>query len=777
MKCSLLAALLLVVVMRTDVRAADAGDPAEAPPVAGGKGKGATMDYGPFLQSSLRGPGPKGAVIADRAITIKLEGGAYVAFDTETMRVAAAWTGDWLDLSKSHLTSPKGSAPPAIAGKVMFTTPAGPGWSHDGSFEDPRKGAPGPLPREHAKYVGLYVAGGRPVISYTVGAAIVSEVFEAVPVGDRFAIVRSISVDGAAKPLSLVVASAAPGLDVALEGAPAGTKLSTESGAVRVALPAGAAPVTFAVRVTDADGKAAGPFVPRDARPLITSVVSAAPAASPVQGIETVGVLGKPTANFPYVVDTLTLPFENPHGSWMRVSAVDFFDGGNSAAVATWNGDVWVVSGITEGLEKLTWRRFASGLYEPLGVKILRGQMYVLGRDQITQLHDVNGDGLADIYQNHNNDGACEPQYHHFKMDLDADAAGNLYYTAGGAWNEPRAFASYNAIVKVATGGKTSEVIARGIRAANGMAVGPKGEIVFGDNQGHWVPTSKINFIPPGKTDGFYGFPYDPRVFEPKDAKEKAKRQAELKALYPAGIPTTYEPPLCWVPYAFDTSSGGQAFVPAGDTRWGPFGGHIVHTSYGKSSLFLVLHETVASGGKAVVQGGVLKFPLTFEAGIMRPRFNPGDGQLYVAGLRGWQTAAAKDGCLHRVRYTGGGAPAPIPSNLRATRQGIYLTFATPLDPATANDAGSFDVEQWNYLWSSAYGSPEFSAENKTKKGKDTVEVASAKLQPDGRTVFLAMPEIRTVMQMSITYKLKAAGGGGAVEGAVYNTINALAEK
>ena len=774
----LLAALLVLTAL--SARAAAPADPAEAPPVAGGKGKGATMDYGPFLQSSLAAPGPKGAVLADRAITIKLDGGAYVAFDTETMRVAAAWTGDWLDLSKSHLTSPKGSAPPAIAGKVMYTTPAGPGWAKDGSFDDPRKGAPGPLPREWARYGGLHVAGGRVVVSYLQrGKRMVHETFDAVPIGDRVAIARTVATDGPIEPTALTVAAATDGLNVELVGAPSGAKLSTEGGAVRLALPVSADPVTFAVIVSDGDAaelkKAAAAFKPRDVWAVFKATEAA---AAPAKTVDTVGVLGRPTANFPYVVDTLTLPFDNPHGAWMRVSAVDFFEDGKSAVVTTWNGDVWTVSGITPGLEKVTWKRFASGLYEPLGVKVLKGKVYVLGRDQITRLHDPNGDGVADLYENYNNDGACEPQYHHFKMDLDADASGNLYYTAGGAWNEPRAFASYNAIVKVRGGGESSEVVARGIRAANGMAVGPKGEIVFGDNQGHWVPASKINFIPPGKTDGFYGFPYDPRVFEPKDAKEKAKRQAELKALYPAGIPTTYDPPLCWVPYAFDTSSGGQAFVPAGDTRWGPFGGHIVHTSYGKSSLFLVLHETVASGGKSVVQGGVWKFPLTFEAGIMRPRFNPGDGQLYVAGLRGWQTAAAKDGCLHRVRYTGGGAPAPIPSTLRATRQGLYLTFATPLDPATANDAGSFDVEHWNYQWSSAYGSPEFSVENKTKKGKDTVEVTSAKLQPDGRTVFLAMPEIRPVMQMSITYKLKAAGPGGApVEGAVYNTINALAEK
>jgi len=53
------------------------------------------------------------------------------------------------------------------------------------------------------------------------------------------------------------------------------------------------------------------------------------------------------------------------------------------------------------------------------------------------------------------------------------------------------------------------------------------------------------------------------------------------------------------------------------------------------------------------------------------------------------------------------------------------------------------------------------------------VEVKSAKLQADGRTVFLEMPAIRPVMQMAITYKLKTADGHAA-EGEVFNTINTL---
>ena len=48
-------------------------------------------------------------------------------------------------------------------------------------------------------------------------------------------------------------------------------------------------------------------------------------------------------------------------------------------------------------------------------------------------------------------------------------------------------------------------------------------------------------------------------------------------------------------------------------------------------SIFAVIEEFVGDQ----VQGGVTKFPLHFPSGVMRGRFNPVDGQLYLAGLAG----------------------------------------------------------------------------------------------------------------------------------------------
>src|SRR5690606_4301370 len=103
-------------------------------------------------------------------------------------------------------------------------------------------------------------------------------------------------------------------------------------------------------------------------------------------------------------IDEIPAP-ENPWRSWMRFGALDILPDGRHAVITTWNGDVWMLSGIEGDLQAVTWRRIATGLFQPLGIVFMDGAILVLGRDQITRLHDLNGDGEADYYENFNNDG------------------------------------------------------------------------------------------------------------------------------------------------------------------------------------------------------------------------------------------------------------------------------------------------------------------------------------------------------------------------------------
>jgi hypothetical protein len=144
--------------------------------------------------------------------------------------------------------------------------------------------------------------------------------------------------------------------------------------------------------------------------------------------VVTKGTLGKEPGA--YAVDTLTAPERNPWNAWMRFGDVDFFPDGR-AAVSTWSGDVWIVSGIDDTLERLVWKRFATGLHQPLGVRIVDGDAFIAGRDQITRLRDLNGDGEADFYETFNNDILATYNYHEYVMGLETDADGNFYTCKG----------------------------------------------------------------------------------------------------------------------------------------------------------------------------------------------------------------------------------------------------------------------------------------------------------------------------------------------------------
>ena len=92
----------------------------------------------------------------------------------------------------------------------------------------------------------------------------------------------------------------------------------------------------------------------------------------------------------------------------MRTSGLAFFSDGR-LAVGTLSGDIWIVSGINDDLENVTWQRFAAGLYEPMGMKVVDGILTVGCRGRIVKLHDYNNDGEADFYEAFHNERQPAP--------------------------------------------------------------------------------------------------------------------------------------------------------------------------------------------------------------------------------------------------------------------------------------------------------------------------------------------------------------------------------
>ena len=735
------------------------------------------MDYGPFLNLSIQMPGENpGSTPKGLAVRVGPQQEATVVYDTDLLRCTGGWTGGFVDFKGVAFSGSHGGNPGPV-GSVVFRNAAIPGWSKAGSFADPRAlptgfGAGtvpyGPLPEEWAKYRGLYRHGEKVVVSYSVGGAgvlespgleggVLTRSFEVQNAGAASALLVTevsegakleerdgcfVLTDDAAKPESRLVVRAL--------GLPSGARWTwAVPGRLVLELPDFKSGSLF--KLSFWKGNVAGVEQGIHALNGVAPAVSLLPwtKAGPALWPQVVSVKGSVgTEDGAFQLDTVALPMDNPWHSWLRLGGLDLFSDGR-VAFSTLTGDVWVGSGIDSALQNIRWKRFAAGLHQPLGLKIVDDVIHVTCRDGIYRLIDSNGDGEADFYECFNNRVNVTPNFHEFMFDLQTDSQGNFYFEKGGpvkgggrGWDP---IGEHNGtMMRVSKDGAKFEVFATGLRAPNGMSVGPGDVVTTGDNEGTWVPMCYLHIV---KKGSFLSVP---------DLSHKDP------------LPTAFEPHVCFFPKWIDNSSGGQVWVTS--PKWGPLQGRLLHLSYGQSSLYEVLMEDV----DGVVQGGVTKVPLKFASGIMRARFSQADGQLYIGGQRGWQTNGTEDGAIQRVRYTGKSHNAP--NGLRVTDRGIHLSFDVPLDPETAGNPDNYSIEQYNYRWTSNYGSRDYKPSDPSALGHDIVNISGVILAPDHKSVFLQVADLRPVMQSEITMRIKAADGSALPEKLVH-TINAVAHE
>lgn len=700
------------------------------------------MDYGPSLMNTYEvgGAGPN---IAYKGIAVRLDPGtggvsrgkSWALFDHDTLRFAAAWTGDgFIDWKGIHFNG-QHQVHPKLTGERHVENPVGPGWAdpETGNFKDPRalgrdRRPYGPLPRKWAQFKGTYAYGDQTVLAYTVGDADILEVEGAESDGKKGTVfTRTIEVGKSSRDL---LARITP------EGAAAAVVGDSKASLVKkdgfhvLKVPATATPtrvkVLMAKGTTDLVGLARTTPAPRPLRPL----TEGGPRRWP-EVLKTTATIGK--ADGPFAVDTFGMPARNPWNALLRLTGFDFFPGGKRLAVCTWDGDVWAVGGVDKPEGGLTWQRIASGLFQPLGLKFRDGAIFVCCRDQIVKLNDLNGDGETDFYECFNNDHQVTEHFHEFAMGLQTDAEGNFYYAKSGRHALPALVPHHGTLLKVSKDGSKTEILATGFRAANGVCLNPDGTFFVTDQEGFWTPKNRINLVEKG---GFYGNMWG--YTDVTDTSDAAMKQ-----------------PLCWITNVFDRSPAELIWVP--EKSWGPLAGSLLNTSYGMGKIYVVPHETV--DGQA--QGGMCALPLpAFPTGIMRPRFHPTDGHLYVCGMYAWAGNQTAPGGFYRVRYTG--KPADLPVGLKARAGGVEITFTDALAPK-AVEAKNFEVKVWGLKRSQQYGSKHID--------EKALAVAKASVSSDGKTVRLDIPDLSPTWGMEINYRLTGTGGR-LVSGVIHNTIH-----
>jgi putative heme-binding domain-containing protein len=415
-------------------------------------------------------------------------------------------------------------------------------------------------------------------------------------------------------------------------------------------------------------------------------------------------------AEKPFAIDTIELPLENPWDALMFCGGHDFLPDG-SALLSTMQGDVWRVrlqenqSG-SDGTA--SWQRFASGLHHPLGLRVVDGKVFVQCRDQLTQLHDTNDDGEADFYECFSQAFETSPAGHDYICGLQCDAEGNFYMASGN-----------QGLVKISSDGQEATVLATGFRNPDGLGIMADGTVTLPCSEGDWTPASMICAVQKDSNLALEHFGYG------------GPRNSQPPAL-----------PLAYLPRGIDNSSGEQALVTS--EAFGPLKGTMIHTSFGASSWFSLLTDDV----NGQQQGAIIPMRGDFTSGVHRARFNPNDGQLYLSGMNGWGSYATQDGCFQRVRYTHDKVQTPIAFHV--FENGVRVTFSQPIDSEMASQTDQQFAQCWNYRYSGAYGSPEYSPTHPGVKGHDGLEILKSHILKDGCSLFLEIPRLQPVNQLHL---------------------------
>jgi hypothetical protein len=676
------------------------------------------QDYGNALFWTLQ---VEQGNIAQKGLTVRLDPGlggvskgyAWMLYEHDTMRVAAIWTGkDFIDWKGIGFDGSHGTHT-SIVGEKQFTFPNEPAWANPetGDFKDlrilGRDNLPyGPLPRSWVHFKSMQFYAGEPVISYTVGDCEIKETPKLI--GENI-FERWIYCGPSSKEL----------------------KLRLDDKQVHV-LPANEKPFSFGIRYQA--GKAEVfvlPILPprsihqskRFEKILTTQIKS-----SPPEGA--------------WAVDTFETPEpkDNPWQSWMRTSGFDFFEGGKSAAVCTWNGEVWIVDGIDQSQGELKWQLICTGLFQPLGLKILNGNIYVSCRNMIALLRDTNGDRETDVIESFNSDHQVTEHFHEFAMGLQADAEGNLYYAKSARHGKPGLVPHHGTLLKVSKDGLKTEILANGFRAANGVCLNPDGSFMVTDQEGNWTPKNRINWVKPNGDNVFYGNMWS--FHEGTDESDAAMKQ-----------------PLCWITNSFDRSPAELLWVPE-NSAWKTLRGSLLNLSYGEGKIYTVPFETQGEE----VQGGMSPLGLkALPTGLMRGRFSPMDGQLYGCGMFAWAGNRQQPGGFYRIRYTG--QPAYQPVSLSTIKGKVTIGFSDALDPTSAAAVSAWEVRAWDLERTKNYGSKH--------KNERVWNVVKAEVSKDGKSVTLEIPELAPTWGMSIKMKLRSAGGE-AMEREINNSIFTL---
>jgi hypothetical protein len=380
------------------------------------------------------------------------------------------------------------------------------------------------------------------------------------------------------------------------------------------------------------------------------------------------------------------------------------------------------------------WQLFAEGTYECLGLVIeddRANTVVIAQKPELTRIRDLDSDGRADAFETLCDDFGFHGNYHEYTHGPVRDAAGNYHFTlnlchgnnerasykAGGQFmGSMGGFRGWACLV---TPDGKFEPYANGLRSPAGLGMDPDGRLVYTENQGEYVGSSKISYL---VKDAFYGHPSGlvslpgMKPGSPGIAFDQWRAKTRQAAL--------------WFPHNKLANSPGSPAWDLSGGKFGPFGGQMFVGDQTLSTLMRVATERV----DGTDQGTMVLFARNLASGVMRPCFLP-DGSLLLGQTgRGWRAKGGNEAGLQRIWHDPAVTAADIHS-IRTTPNGFTVQFTAPLAGPVAAESllAAIRVQSWTYTDAVTYGSGE--------NEKRANAVASVSISDDRKSVRLEMPD------------------------------------
>ncbi|MCD4532693.1 DUF1080 domain-containing protein [Nocardioides sp. cx-169] len=440
-------------------------------------------------------------------------------------------------------------------------------------------------------------------------------------------------------------------------------------------------------------------------------------ADSPGDGLQLDGV------NPAYGVVNLRPPGFDPKVTGMAWDGEDLlvltWGGTGDPVDQTSEGKLFRLTGVktADGPEDVTATELVGELREPQGVAVVdvdddgEPEYYVSEKDQLSKFVDTDGNGLLNEPKSALWRVPTSGNFHEFAFGL-LHKGGKFHLNLsvsidyGGATTNPQAAGSIrgNSITIDDTTGEM-KVVAGGLRTPNGIGWGPEGDAFVTDNQGGWLPASKLVHV---KQDRFFNHMTTPAgPFQ--------------------GNPVTK--PVLWLPQnEIANSPSTPVLVPEGQ----PFAGQMMIGDVTYGGLQRAFLEKV----EGEYQGAVFRGTQGLEAGVNEVLLGDG-GTMIVGGIGGggnWEQPGKLTYGLQKLVPTGV-APFEMKS-MEVVEGGFKVTYTHPIGAETlASLPDKYVVTQWGYRPTAQYGGP--------KINEETLEVTSATASEDGRTVTLAIAGLR----------------------------------